>query len=125
MYWDSNPPFDIKKALDFVNNDFAKLVSMVRHREEIVLKHIEEQWKKQKKPLSRKKRATAYSDEQYHVVRFYGWRKGRNEGKHIYVNTLNIRKGNKIIYKVGYVINTDVLFTQAQKTRFDKDADWR
>jgi len=128
--WQSGvPPFDFKKGFRWADEDFEKLVGLVREREAEILRDIKEEYdrKKKKTGTSRQRFSGAKSstDEKYHIVRYYAWRTSRNDKHHMYVNTLNIRKGDKIIYKIGYVINTGLNLTASQKSKFDKEADWR
>ena len=108
-----------------LDEDFEKLVGLVREREAEILRDIKEEYdrKKKKTGTSRQRFSGAKSstDEKYHIVRYYAWRTSRNDKHHMYVNTLNIRKGDKIIYKIGYVINTGLNLTASQKSKFDKD----
>ena len=133
FYWkqpyNTEPPFDIRRAWKFADNDFDKLYRLVRDSEKKVLRHIKMEYdRKTKKTGTSRKRfvgAKSSTDEEYHIVRYYAWRTSRNDKHHMYINTLNIRKGDKIIYKIGYVINTGLNLTASQKSKFDNEADWR
>tara|TARA_R100000781_G_scaffold17231_1_gene13775 strand:+ start:122 stop:1183 length:1062 start_codon:yes stop_codon:yes gene_type:complete len=123
------PPFSIQEALNFAGGKWNTLLNYVRDREKQILGDIKEDYeRKRKKTGTSRKRfvgAKSSTDEKYHIVRYYAWRTSRNDKHHMYVNTLNIRKGDKIIYKIGYVINTGLSLTASQKSKFDKEADWR
>ena len=128
--WQSGrPPFDFKEGFRWADNDYNKLIGLVREREAEILRDIKDDYERKKKKTGTSRQrfvgAKSSTDEKYHIVRYYAWRTSRNDKHHMYVNTLNIRKGDKIIYKIGYVINTGVTLTASQKSAFDKEADWR
>tara|TARA_R100000152_G_C6778923_1_gene210041 strand:+ start:69 stop:1097 length:1029 start_codon:yes stop_codon:yes gene_type:complete len=116
-------PFDITIAMEAAGS-WNKLKALVRPWEKEILVNIKKEFDAQKKPSARP-RGESYVDGKYYIVRYYKWMKSRNDGTDMYVNTLNIRKGDKVLFKVGYVINTNLTLNPEDKIKFDKEADWR
>ena len=115
--------FDITIAMEAAGS-WNKLKALVRPWEKEILVNIKKEFDAQKKPSARP-RGESYVDGKYYIVRYYKWMKSRNDGTDMYVNTLNIRKGDKVLFKVGYVINTNLTLNPEDKIKFDKEADWR
>ena len=117
-------PFDITIAMEAAGS-WNKLKALVRPWEKEILVNIKKEFDSQKKKPSVRPRGESYVDGKYYIVRYYKWMKSKNDGTDMYVNTLNIRKGDKVLFKVGYVINTNLTLNPEDKIKFDKEADWR
>ena len=107
--------------------DYDKWKKELRPREQMVIEDLENKYDSQfDKPRKwRQKTVETRLDDQYYIVRYYAWKKAQASSSDVLINTLGIRKNDKMVLKLGYLFYSNTNLPADLKTKLLPMLDWR
>ena len=107
--------------------DYDKWKKELRSRELMVIQELENKYDTQfDKPRKwRQKTVETRIDDQYYIVRYYAWKKAQASSSDVLINTLGIRKNDKMVLKLGYLFYSNTNLPADLKTKLLPMLDWR